>query len=373
MLKRTPLYELHRAAGARMVDFGGWEMPLNYGSQIEEHHAVRRDCGMFDVSHMRAIDLSGASARDFLRHLLANDVDRLAPGKALYSCLLRPDGGVIDDLIAYRLGAEAGLAGIAYRLVVNAATAAGDLAWMEQVCAQRGATAGDLGLHLRTDLALIAVQGPQARARVAQAAPQLAAAIDGLGVFQAAAVGEWFVARTGYTGEDGCEIALPAAQAPALWLALAAGGVAPCGLGARDTLRLEAGMNLYGNDMDTDVTPLEAGLAWTVDLRASRDFVGRAALERQQAAGGLRQFLGLRLLGRGVLRSHQAVDTAHGAGEITSGTFSPTLQASIGLARLPAGVRPGDAVNVSLRTGPTPARVCRLPFVRHGKSLLADA
>ena len=371
MLKHTPLFELHSAAGARMVDFGGWEMPINYGSQIEEHHAVRRDCGMFDVSHMRAIDLAGVASRDFLRHLLANEVDRLVPGKALYSCLLRPDGGVIDDLIAYRLGAGTGLPDIAYRLVVNAATAATDLAWMEQVRARFGQA--DLALRLRTDLALIAIQGPQARARAAQVAPQLATLLADLGPFHAAVQGDWFVARTGYTGEDGCEIALPADQAPAFWQALAAAGVAPCGLGARDTLRLEAGMNLYGSDMDETLSPLEAGLAWTVDLRSPRDFIGRAALERQQAAGGLRQFLGLRLLGRGVLRSHQEVQTAQGPGEITSGTFSPTLQASIGLARLPAGVQPGDEVTVTLRSGPAPARVCRLPFVRHGKVLAPAA
>jgi len=372
MLKRTPLFELHTAAGARLVDFGGWEMPLNYGSQIEEHHAVRRDCGMFDVSHMRAIDLAGSASREFLRHLLANDIDRLSPGKALYSCLLRSDGGVIDDLIAYRLGAEAGLPGIAYRLVVNASTAEGDLAWMEQVRAARGYTA-DLALRLRTDLSLIAIQGPRALERVAQAAPQLAEVLGRLGNFQAAACGPWFVARTGYTGEDGCEIALPAADAPAFWQALATAGVAACGLGARDTLRLEAGMNLYGSDMDASVSPLEAGLAWTVDTRFPRDFIGRAALERLQAAGGLRQFLGLRLLGRGVLRSHQDVQAPQGRGEITSGTFSPTLQASIGLARLPAGVQPGDEVTVALRSGPAAARVCRLPFVRHGKALGAAA
>jgi aminomethyltransferase len=370
MLNRTPLYDLHRAAGARMVDFGGWEMPLNYGSQIEEHHAVRRNCGMFDVSHMRAIDLTGDASRAFLRYLLANDVDRLPPGKALYSCLLRPDGGVIDDLIVYRLGAEAGPASISYRLVVNAATAQHDLAWMEQVRRERGMAGADgVALHLRADLALIAVQGPAARARVAQAAPQLAGTVNGLGVFCAAAVGQWFVARTGYTGEDGCEIALPAAQAPALWQALAAAGVAPCGLGARDTLRLEAGMNLYGNDMDETVSPLESGLAWTVDTRDPRDFIGRAALERQRARASLRQFLGLKLLGRGVLRAHQTVQTPHGPGEITSGTFSPTMECSIGLARLPAGVKAGEEVAVDLRSGPTPALVCRLPFVRQGKVL----
>jgi len=370
MLKRTPLFELHRAAGARMVDFGGWEMPLAYGSQIEEHHAVRRACGIFDVSHMRAVDLHGAAARAFLRVLLANDVDRLAPGKALYSCMLNPAGGVIDDLIAYRLGPPPGLPEIDYRLVVNAATAASDLAWMQALRAERGF---DLALRLRDDLALIAVQGPAARALAGRAAPALAAPLAELGPFQAVAVrgpfGEAFLARTGYTGEDGCEIAVAAEQAPALWQALVAAGARPCGLGARDTLRLEAGMNLYGNEMDAATTPLEAGLAWTVDLRAEREFVGRAALERRAAAGALRQLLGLKLQGRGVLRAHQAVQTPQGDGEVTSGTFSPTLEASIGMARLPAGVRPGDMVSVALRGGPAPALVCRLPFVRHGKVL----
>jgi aminomethyltransferase len=366
MLNRTPLYDLHRAAGARMVDFGGWEMPLDYGSQIQEHHAVRRACGIFDVSHMRAIDLDGAGSRDFLRVLLANDVDRLAPGKAVYSCMLNPEGGVIDDLIAYRLGAPLGLDHVAYRLVVNAGTAQTDLAWMEGLRRDRHP---EVALRLRDDLALIAVQGPEARMLAARAAPALAPVLGQLAAFQAAPVGDIFVARTGYTGEDGCEIALPAAQAPALWQALAQAGAVRCGLGARDTLRLEAGMNLYGNDMDATVSPLESGLAWTVDLRTPRDFIGRESLERLRARGGLRQLLGLRLLGRGVLRAHQAVQTDHGAGQITSGTFSPTLEGSIGMARLPAGVQAGDKVAVALRAAPVSAVVCRLPFVRHGKVL----
>jgi aminomethyltransferase len=365
-LQRTPLYELHCATGARMVDFGGWEMPLDYGSQIEEHHAVRRACGIFDVSHMRAVDLHGPASRDFLRRLLANDVDRLAPGKALYSCMLNPEGGVIDDLIAYRLGAPPGLPGIDYRLVVNASTARADLAWMENV---RDHSAQGVQLRLRDDLALIAVQGPQARACAARAAPALAGVLEALAPFQAAPAGDAFVARTGYTGEDGCEIAVPAPQAAALWQALLQAGAVPCGLGARDTLRLEAGMNLYGNDMDAGVSPLESGLAWTVDLRAPRDFIGRAALEAQAARGALRQLLGLKLQGRGVLRAHQTVRTPLGEGMVTSGTFSPTLDGSIALARLPAGVRVGDTVAVALRAGPAPALVCRLPFVRHGKAL----
>jgi len=363
MLKRTALFDVHRAAGARMVDFGGWEMPLHYGSQIEEHLAVRAGSGMFDVSHMQAIDLTGGGALELLRTLLANDAGRLEPGKALYSCMLRPDGGVIDDLIAYRLADGT----TPYRLVVNAGTAEHDLAWMQQV---RREHAFDVELLARSDLALIAVQGPVARARLAQAVPRLAPIVEHLRVFTAAPLDAWFVARTGYTGEDGCEIALPAAQAAELWGALAAAGVVPCGLGARDTLRLEAGMNLYGGDMDETVTPLESGLAWTVDLRAPRAFIGRAALERQRANARLRQLLGLKLLDRGVLRSHQGVATAQGPGEITSGTFAPTMGCSIALARVPAGVAAGDEVSVALRGGPARAVVCRPPFVRNGRVLV---
>ncbi len=367
MLKHTPLYDTHRAAGARMVDFGGWEMPLHYGSQINEHLAVRRASGMFDVSHMRVVDLAGPGSLEFLRHLLANDVGRLKPGRALYSCMLRPDGGVIDDLIAYRVADPGATDGADYRLVVNAGRAERDLAWMQEQRAQRP---GDVALRAREDLALLAVQGPAARAHLACAIPRLAATVEALAVFNAASVGGYFVARTGYTGEDGCEIALPAGAAVELWQALAQAGVARCGLGARDTLRLEAGMNLYGNDMDETVTPLESGLAWTVDLRAPREFVGRGALERQQSAGPLRQLLGLRLLDRGVLRAHHAVRTRQGDGMVTSGTFAPTMDCSIGLARLPAGVNPGDEVAVTLRAGPASALVCRPPFVRNGAVLV---
>jgi aminomethyltransferase len=363
MLKRTPLFDLHRAAGAKMVDFGGWEMPLHYGSQIVEHQAVRSASGVFDVSHMRVIDLDGADALALLRTLLANDCGRLEPGKALYSCMLQPDGGIIDDLIVYRLANGP----VPYRLVVNAATADGDLAWMQRIVEVRALA---VVLRPRTDLALIAVQGPTARAQLAQAAAQLAMAVEGLRVFTAATVGDWFVARTGYTGEDGCEIALPAAQAAQLWGELLAAGVRPCGLGARDTLRLEAGMNLYGSDMDTTVSPLESGLAWTVDLKSIREFIGRAALEAQGRNADLRQLLGLKLRDRGVLRSHQEVTSARGPGQTTSGGFAPTLGCSIALARLPAGVAPGDEVSVDLRGRAALAVVCRPPFVRHGKVLV---
>jgi aminomethyltransferase len=363
VLKATPLNAIHRAAGARMVDFGGWDMPVNYGSQIEEHHAVRRDAGMFDVSHMRVVDLEGAGARDFLRFALANNVDKLvAPGKALYSCLLTPAGTVIDDLIVYFLREDH------FRLVVNAGTADKDVAWFRRLIAER---ASSLELTPREDLAMIAVQGPFARTKVWQALPGSEAATADLKPFSAAVVGDAFVARTGYTGEDGFEVVVPATRVAALWQALVAAGVRPAGLGARDTLRLEAGMNLYGQDMDETLSPLESGLTWTVDLASPRDFVGKAALV---AAPPQRQLTGLVLTDKGgVLRAHQPVRTAHGDGEITSGTFSPTLGQSIALARLPAAVKPGDVVRVVVRDRELAARVVRPPFARHGKALLAPA
>jgi aminomethyltransferase len=357
MGRRTPLYDLHVAAGARMVDFGGWDMPVGYGSQIEEHHAVRRDAGMFDVSHMCTVDLRGAGVRPLLLRLLANDVGRLtAPGKALYSCMLRPDGGVIDDLIACYLDEKW------FRLVVNAGTADKDLAWIREHAKQIG-----VAVVPRRDLAMIAVQGPNARAKATPLLPETArAGAAKLGVFFGGSFDEWFVSRTGYTGEDGFEVALPAESAAEFWQALAGAGVVPCGLGARDTLRLEAGMNLYGNDMDETVTPLESGLAWTVALDGQRDFIGKEALARQNAAGLARKLTGLLLLERGVLRSHQKVYGGAGEGEVTSGTFSPTLERSIGLARLPAAAE--GAVEVDIRGKRVPARVVNPPFVRNGRA-----
>jgi aminomethyltransferase len=362
MLKQTPLNGEHRRLGARLTDFGGWEMPLHYGSQIEEHHRVRRAAGMFDVSHMLAIDARGAAARALLRAVLANDVARLPqPGRALYSCMLADDGGVLDDLIVYYLSDKW------YRLVVNAGTAQSDLAWLQ---AQRDRLAPDATLEARRDLAIIAVQGPQAREQLWRAWPRTRTISEPLANFDAAAADDLFVARTGYTGEDGFEVIVPADQAVPLWRALHDAGVAPCGLGARDTLRLEAGMNLYGQEMDTTVTPMEAGLAWTVSLAGGRDFIGRAALERRPTRFGL---YGLLLEGRGVLRAHQAVRCTPGDGVITSGTFSPTLNQSIALARLPLGVRAGDMAEVQIRDQWLPARVVKYPFVRHGKSLLPQA
>jgi len=372
VLKTTPLNALHRESGARMVDFGGFDMPVNYGSQIDEHHAVRSDAGMFDVSHMRVVDLQGEGAdspRALLRFALANNVDKLAvPGKALYSCMLRDDGGVIDDLIVYYFSETS------FRVVVNAGTAEKDIAWFGQLNAE-----GEFNLSItpRRDLAIIAVQGPTAREKTWQVLPDTRAQTQDIKPFNAAVFpstqyGELMLARTGYTGEDGFEIVVPATQVEALWNALAAVGVKPAGLGARDTLRLEAGMNLYGQDMDETVSPLDAGLAWTVDLKTQRDFVGRSALE---AHGSKANFVGLVLIKEngkagGVLRAHQKVVTPHGDGEITSGTFSPSMQESIAFARVPAAVAVGDTVQVVIRDKQLPARVVKLPFVRNGKVLV---
>ncbi|MEN1973063.1 glycine cleavage system aminomethyltransferase GcvT [Luteimonas sp. MJ204] len=362
MTRKTILNDSHRALGAKMVDFGGWDMPLNYGSQIEEHHAVRRGAGMFDVSHMTVVDLHGGRVRDFLRKLVANSVDKLkVQGKALYTCMLDEQGGVIDDLIIYHLGEDF------HRLVVNAATRDKDLAWIN---AQ--AEAFGVEVRVRDDLAIIAVQGPQARDKVlglvhgddraaagklAKFASRDVRSVDGAPLF---------IARTGYTGEDGFEVVLPQEHAVAFWDALVSAGVTPAGLGSRDTLRLEAGLPLYGQDMDESVTPYEAGLGWTVALDEGRDFNGRAVLEAQRDRGDARQIVGLVMDEKGVLRHGQKVLAASGEGEILSGTFAPTLGKSIALARIPAG-EAGD-VRVDIRGREVPVRVVAYPFVRDGKA-----
>jgi aminomethyltransferase len=359
VLKQTPLNALHREAGAKLVEFGGWEMPLHYGSQIEEHHAVRRAAGMFDVSHMRVVEVLGLDARDFLRYALANDVAKLdTPGRALYSCMLNEQGGVVDDLIAYFLADDA------FRLVVNAGTAEKDLEWLGRLAA---GGARDVEIVPRPDLAMIAVQGPYARELAWHAFPGLNAATAALRRFQGAFFRAGFVARTGYTGEDGFEMMLPAPLAPRAWRALARANVKPCGLGARDTLRLEAGMSLYGQDLDDATSPLESGLAWTLDMKPGRNFVGRAALDATTAGGTL---LGIVLLDQGVLRSQQPVHTPQGEGVTTSGSFAPTLGRSIALARVPAAVQPGDAIEVEIRGKRLRAVAVRPPFVRDGKSLI---
>ncbi len=358
MGQHTPLYQQHLEAGGKMVDFAGWDMPIHYGSQIEEHHAVRQDAGMFDVSHMTVVDMRGSEVKAFLRKLFANDVDRLkTPGKALYSCMLNEQGGVIDDLITYYLADDW------FRTVVNAATRDKDLAWIEEQAAPFG-----VEISVRDDLAMIAVQGPKAREKALTALPEDCLTASGeLGVFFAAPCGDWFIARTGYTGEDGFEVMLPSDQAAAFWQRLLDAGVRPTGLGARDTLRLEAGMNLYGSDMDESISPLEAGLGWTVAWQpADREFIGRPALEAQKD-NVANKFVGLVLEQRGVLRSHQKVIAeGFGEGETTSGTFSPTLGQAIAMARVPAAA--GDRVEVEIRGKRLPARVVKMPFVRNGKA-----
>lgn len=355
-MRQTPLYDAHAAAGGRMVNFAGWALPLNYGSQIDEHRTVREDAGMFDVSHMTVIDVAGPQSRAFLSRLLANDVNRLQePGRALYSCMLNDQGGVIDDLIAYFVAGEN------FRLVVNAATRDKGVAWLERHGADFRVVVTE---HHET--AMIAVQGPAARHRLHELMPgDVAEALVKLQPFGALQNDGLFIARTGYTGEEGYEIILPGDRAAGLWQALAKSGVRPCGLGARDTLRLEAGLNLYGQDMEEDVTPLESGLAWTVAMKDDRDFIGRPALERQKAEGLRRKLVGLVLEDRGVLRPGQVVMTNAGPGETTSGSFSPTLQRAIALARVPFDA--GGDCQVEIRGKGLAARIVKPPFVRNGK------
>ena len=360
MGRKTPLFSLHEELGARIVDFGGWDMPVQYSSQIGEHHAVRRAAGVFDVSHMCVTDLQGTRVRELLQLLLANDVAKLkTPGKALYSCMLNERGGVIDDLIVYYLTDSW------YRVVVNAGTRDKDLAWM-----RRHAQPFGVMMSERTDLAMLAVQGPEARAKAAQLLPAAQArAALALDHFVGRELDDWFVARTGYTGEDGFEIMLPATAAVPAWRRLNELGVASCGLGARDTLRLEAGMNLYGNDMDESTQPYEAALGWTVALKPpEREFIGREPVAAIERAGSPRKLVALLLEDRGVLRGHQKVVTAAGAGEITSGTFSPTLERSIAFARVPSAAT--QAVQVDVRGKLLQARIVKAPFVRAGKSLV---
>ena len=360
MGKHTALYDMHVAQGAKMVDFGGWDMPINYGSQIEEHHQVRNDAGMFDVSHMTVVDLKGERVREFLQYLLANDVARLKDqGKALYTCMLNEQGGVIDDLIVYFMTDSW------FRMVVNASTREKDLAWITQ-----HAASFDVAITERDDLAMIAVQGPNARAKANQALGEAANALQDLATFFIREIGDIAVARTGYTGEDGYEIMVPSEQASALWARLLEAEVKPCGLGARDTLRLEAGMNLYGADMDENVTPLESALAWTVAWEpAERDFIGRKALEAQKAAGIKHKLIGMVLEERGVLRNHQKVIVdGLEAGEVTSGSFSPTLGKAIAFARVPATI--GNHCKVDIRGKQLDANVVKPPFARNGKACL---
>jgi aminomethyltransferase len=354
-MHRTHLYVAHVAAGARMVDFVGWNMPINYGSQMDEHKAVRTDAGMFDVSHMTVVDIRGPEARGFLSCLLANDVARLkVPGKALYSCMLNESGAVIDDLIVYYMDDHW------YRLVVNAATRDKGLAWLA-----KNGMEYSISLTEHFELAMIAVQGPNAREKVHSLLPtDVVGGIASMKPFSAVLCCGYFIARTGYTGEDGYELLLPGEDAPEFWNRLVEAGVKPCGLAARDTLRLEAGMHLYGQDMDEDVTPLESALSWTVAMKDDRRFIGREALEQQLEHGVNRKLTGVVLDGRGVLRPGYTVVTGSGEGITTSGTFSPTLERAIALARVPADA--AGACEVEIRGKRFPARLVQPPFARHG-------
>ena len=361
-LKKTPLFELHQAMGGRMVPFGDWELPVHFGSQLDEHHAVRQNAGMFDVCHMTTVDVTGPDAQAYLRRVLANDVQKLrTPGKALYSCLLQVDGGIIDDLIVYYIRQDW------FRLVVNAGTTHKDVAWLQQAQGTDQVT-----ITPRIDLGMLAVQGPAARAKVLPMLPKaMQAAAAALKPFNGMEAGDWFVSRTGYTGEDGFEVILPNEMIGGYWQTLADAGIPPCGLGARDTLRLEAGMNLYGNDMDEQVSPMASGLSWTVDLTdPARDFIGRKALETQQQTGQIPRFVGLVLAGKGILREHQVLlNGEQPVGEVTSGGFSPTLQRSIGLARVAADTQ-DEQLMVAIRCKQLPVQVVQPPFARKGKVLI---
>ncbi len=356
-MKQTVLNQAHRDAGAKMVDFGGWDMPINYGSQIEEHHAVRQNVGMFDVSHMTVIDIHGSEATDFLYQLLANDVKKLNINQALYSTMLNHEGGVIDDLITYKLADDN------YRVVVNAATREKDLAWIESQIIEF-----DANMTEQADTAMIAVQGPKA---IATLQPLIDLDLRETKRFYAAYNDDMFIGRTGYTGEDGVEIIVSSDAAEALWHDLIKAGVQPCGLGARDTLRLEAGMHLYGQDMDENITPLECGLAWT--LRKDNDaFNGAEALATKRDAGIDKKLIGLVLEGRGILRHDQTLidDDGH-KGVITSGGYSPSTEKAIAMAVVDKKMNP-DAVKVQIRNKSLPCRVVKLPFVRNGKSLIEN-
>ena len=359
--QKTALYEAHLSLGAKMVDFAGWQMPIHYGSQLEEHHVIRKAAGMFDVSHMGIVDIQGSRARDFLRYLMANDVAKLdqSPGKAIYTCMLNEKGGVIDDLIVTFVDLSW------YRIVVNAGTKEKDLAWF-----RKHASSFDVKIELREDLSMIAVQGPEAIAKANAASPQISALGKDLNRFEARGEGDLFVTRTGYTGEDGYEIMMSNDDIEELWLGLVEQDVAPCGLGARDTLRLEAGMNLYGQDMDESTSPLISGLSWTVSMDGERQFIGRSALEAEKADGIKERLVGLVLQDKGVLRAHQKVIVEGiGEGETTSGSFSPTMRESIALARIPVG----DASHclVEMRGKQLAAKIVKPPFVRNGKIIIS--
>ncbi|MEL0092579.1 MAG: glycine cleavage system aminomethyltransferase GcvT [Pseudomonadales bacterium] len=350
-LRHTPLIDCHRQDGAKLVDFSGWEMPIHYGSQIEEHHQVRQNVGLFDVSHMTVVDVAGADAEAYLSRLLSNNVTKVPVGKAVYSAMLNHDGGILDDLIVYRLATG-------FRLVVNCATREKDLDWM-----RLQAASFEVSIETPEDYVILAVQGPNSlkvlRQVLVDAESQLAAKLK---PFECFVSGSRLIARTGYTGESGFECIVDAADGIELWQSLRRAGAAPIGLGARDTLRLEAGMNLYGQDMDEETCPSAANLSWTVALD-DRAFIGRAGLSDHPRRDA-RQ-IGVKLIGRGVLRSgYPLVEGDEVVGVMTSGAFSPTLECGIGLARIDREVA---SLAVEIRGKRQPVEVMTLPFVPRGQ------
>ncbi len=363
-LKRTPLYECHLQAGGRMVPFAGWEMPVQYRGVVEEHRAVRTSVGLFDVSHMGEIVVTGSRALDFLQYVTCNDVSKLSDGRAQYSGLMTPRGTFVDDLLVHKLADRH------YLLVVNAANKDKDYAYL---CAQAAAFANvDVTDH-SAEWAQLAVQGPLAAQVLQRLTPAELGSLKYYR-FMTAQVGgvEALVARTGYTGEDGFEIYVQPRHAATLWNAiLAAGageGIVPCGLGARDTLRFEACMPLYGNDIDDTTTPFEAGLGWIVKLEKG-PFLGREALLRQNATGVSRKLVGLELVGRGIARhGYPVVKDGARVGVVTSGTFSPTLQRALALAYVPVQLAgEGEELDVEIREQLVRAKVVPTPFYRRAR------
>jgi aminomethyltransferase len=361
-LKRTPLFEEHLRAGGRMVPFAGWSMPVQYAAGITaEHNAVRQRAGLFDVSHMGEFEVRGARSLDFVQHVSTNDASALEVGQAQYSTILQEDGTVLDDLLVYRFPDR-------WMLVVNASNRERDLEWLRRFAPEYGVELVD-----RTEeIALLALQGPRAEAILQKLSEADLSELRYYRFAEAAVNGRpAVISRTGYTGEDGFELYVAAGDAPHLWRSiLEAGdeeGVSPAGLGARDSLRLEMGYALYGNDLDERRTPLEAGLGWVVKL-GKGSFVGSDALRRQKQEGVRTRLAGFRLLERGFPRPGYAVRVGgEAAGEVTSGVLSPTLGTGIGLAYVPAeSAAPGTRIEVIIRDRPVPAEVVRPPFHQHG-------
>ena len=358
-LKRTPLFEAHIAAGARMVPFGGWEMPVQYTGIVEEHRAVRSAVGLFDVSHMGEFEVTGPEALAALQMLTTNDVSALEISQVQYSVLCLPDGGIVDDLTVYRLAADR------FMVTVNAANIDKDWTWVtEQSRGFRGAT----WRNVSASTALIAVQGPKAEALIGRLADRDVTAI-GYYRFASGRVGgvDTLISRTGYTGEDGFELYLPATNALSVWRALldkgASDGVAAIGLGARDTLRLEMRYALYGNDIDETTNPIEAGLGWVVKS-AKGDFVGRDAIEKVRVAGPRRKLVGLEMADRAVARhGYPVVKDGHTLGVVTSGSYGPSVDKSIALAYVDsAHAAVGNDLGVEIRSQARPARIVKTPF-----------